>query len=145
MNYEMIADELLDIAETGFRKNYRNVKKEYFTPENLVLIRLARSNEGIVYAGTLSSYSAVATSRMAVILNDLERQGLVERKTDDRDSRKKIVVATPKGKEKGVALLEEIRSTPNIFPTKIERGYGMMDSNIFYIHYNKDELEKLRK
>ena len=109
MNYEMIADELLDIAETGFRKNYRNVKKEYFTPENLVLIRLARSNEGIVYAGTLSSYIAVATSRMAVILNDLERQGLVERKTDDRDSRKKIVVATPKGKEKGVALLEEIR------------------------------------
>ena len=109
MNYEMIADELLDIAETGFRKNYRNVKKEYFTPENLVLIRLARSNEGIVYAGTLSSYIAVATSRMAVILNYLERQGLVERKTDDRDSRKKIVVATPKGKEKGVALLEEIR------------------------------------
>ena len=77
MNYEMIADELLDITEAGFRKNYRNMKKEYFSPENLVLIRLARTDEGIVYAGTLSSYIAVATSRMAVILNDLERQGLV--------------------------------------------------------------------
>ena len=85
------------------------MKKEYFSPENLVLIRLARTDEGIVYAGTLSSYIAVATSRMAVILNDLERQGLVERKTDERDSRKRIVVATQKGREKGVTLLEEIR------------------------------------
>ena len=109
MNYEMIADELLDITEAGFRKNYRNMKKEYFSPENLVLIRLARTDEGIVYAGTLSSYIAVATSRMAVILKDLERQGLVERKTDERDSRKRIVVATQKGREKGVTLLEEIR------------------------------------
>lgn len=46
-----------------------------------------------------------------------------------------------------ITLLEEIRNTPNILPTKIEKGYGMMDSNIFYIHYNKDkgELEKLSK
>ncbi|MGM9941354.1 MAG: MarR family winged helix-turn-helix transcriptional regulator [Bulleidia sp.] len=110
MNYEMIADELLGIAETGFHAGYRNLKREYFTPENMVLIRLARSNEGIVYAGTLSSYIAVATSRMAVILNDLEKQGMVERKVDERDSRKRIVVATEKGREKGVRLLEEIRS-----------------------------------
>ena len=44
-----------------------------------------------------------------------------------------------------ITILEEIKSTPNIFPTKIEKGYGLMDSNVFYIHYNKDELEKLRK
>ena len=44
-----------------------------------------------------------------------------------------------------ITILEEIRSAPNIFPTKIEKGYGLMDSNVFYIHYNKDELEKLRK
>ena len=46
---------------------------------------------------------------------------------------------------KVITLLEEIRNTPNILPTKIEKGYGLMDSNVFYIHYNKDELEKLRK
>ena len=46
-----------------------------------------------------------------------------------------------------ITLLEEIRSTTNILPTKIEKGYGMMDSNIFYIHYNEDEgeAEKLSK
>ena len=46
-----------------------------------------------------------------------------------------------------ITILEEIRSAPNIFPTKIEKGYGLMDSNVFYIHYNKDkgEIEKLRK
>lgn len=46
---------------------------------------------------------------------------------------------------KVITLLEEIRNTPNIFPTKIEKGHGLMDSNVFYIHYNKDELEKPRK
>ena len=44
-----------------------------------------------------------------------------------------------------IEILEEIRNTPNIFPTKIEKGYGLMDSNVFYIHYNKDELEKSHK
>ena len=44
-----------------------------------------------------------------------------------------------------ITILEEIRNTPKLFPTKIEKGYGLMDSNVFYIHYNKDELEKLRK
>lgn len=44
-----------------------------------------------------------------------------------------------------ITLLEEIRNTPSIFATKIERGYGQMDSNVFYIHYNKDELVRPRK
>ena len=44
-----------------------------------------------------------------------------------------------------IAILEEIRNTPNILPTKIEKGYGMMDSNVFYIHYNKDELVRPHK
>ena len=44
-----------------------------------------------------------------------------------------------------ITLLEEIRSAPNIFPTKIEKGHGLMDSNVFYMHYNKDELEKSHK
>ena len=46
---------------------------------------------------------------------------------------------------KVVTLLEEIRNTPKPFPTKILKGYGLMDSNVFYIHYNEDELEKFRK
>ena len=46
---------------------------------------------------------------------------------------------------KVITILEEIRSAPNILPTKIEKGYGLMDSNVFYIHYNKDELEKPHK
>ena len=46
---------------------------------------------------------------------------------------------------KVITLLEEIRNTPSIFPTKIEKGYGLMDSNVFYIHYNKDEPEKTHK
>ena len=46
---------------------------------------------------------------------------------------------------KVITLLEEIRNTPSIFATKIEKGYSPMDNNVYYIHYNKDELEKARK
>ena len=44
-----------------------------------------------------------------------------------------------------ITLLEEIRNTPSIFATKIERGYSQMDRDVFYIHYNKDELVRPRK
>lgn len=109
MNYEMMADEMFSILEDTVNHHYHKLEKKYLTPENMILMKLARSDDGLVYAGTLSSYIAVATSRMAVILNQLEKDGLIERKVDDRDTRKRVVVATAKGREKGVALLEEMR------------------------------------
>ena len=109
MNYGMMADELFSIFENSFKKYWRKLEREYMSPENLVLMKLARSDDGIVYAGTLSSYIAVATSRMAVILNQLEKDGMIERKIDEDDSRKRIVVATAKGRRKGVELLDEMR------------------------------------
>lgn len=109
MNYGMMADELFSIFEDGFKKYWRKLEREYMTPENLVLMKLARSTDGIVYAGTLSSYIAVATSRMAVILNQLEKDGMIKRKIDEEDSRKRIVMATDKGRARGVELLDEMR------------------------------------
>lgn len=109
MNYGMMADELFSIFEDGFKKYWRKLEREYMTPENLVLMKLARSTDGIVYAGTLSAYIAVATSRMAVILNQLEKDGMIERKIDEEDSRKRIVMATDKGRTRGVELLDEMR------------------------------------
>ena len=46
---------------------------------------------------------------------------------------------------KVITLLEEIRNAPSIFATKIEKGYSPMDNNVYYIHYNKDELVRPRK
>lgn len=42
-------------------------------------------------------------------------------------------------------LLREITTRPEMFPTKVTKGYDQLDSNVFYIHYNKEELEKFRK
>ena len=39
-----------------------------------------------------------------------------------------------------IKLLEEIRNTPSVFATK-----AAPDRDTFYIHYSKDELEKLSK
>ena len=42
-------------------------------------------------------------------------------------------------------ILEEIRNTPSIFATKVEKSYSPMDNNVYYIHYDKGELVKSRK
>lgn len=140
MNYGMMADELFSIFEDSFKKYWRKMEREYMTPENLVLMKLARSEDGIVYAGTLSSYIAVATSRMAVILNQLEKDGMIERRVDEDDSRKRIVVATDKGRRRGVELLDEMREKC----AKLLEGLGEEDA-LKYIDLQRKMIEVAEK
>lgn len=140
MNYGMMADELFSIFEDSFKKYWRKMEREYMSPENLVLMKLARSEDGIVYAGTLSSYIAVATSRMAVILNQLEKDGMIERRIDEDDSRKRIVVATDKGRRRGMELLDEMREKC----AKLLEGLGEEDA-LKYIDLQRKMVEVAEK
>ena len=140
MNYGMMADELFSIFEDSFKKYWRKMEREYMSPENLVLMKLARSEDGIVYAGTLSSYIAVATSRMAVILNQLGKDGMIERRIDEDDSRKRIVVATDKGRRRGVELLDEMREKC----AKLLEGLGEEDA-LKYIDLQRKMVEVAEK
>lgn len=140
MNYGMMADELFSIFEDSFKKYWRKMEREYMSPENLVLMKLARSEDGIVYAGTLSSYIAVATSRMAVILNQLEKDGMIERRIDEDDSRKRVVVATDKGRRRGVELLDEMREKC----AKLLEGLGEEDA-LKYIDLQRKMVEVAEK
>lgn len=140
MNYGMMADELFSIFEDSFKKYWRKMEREYMSPENLVLMKLARTEDGIVYAGTLSSYIAVATSRMAVILNQLEKDGMIERRIDEEDSRKRIVVATDKGRRRGVELLDEMREKC----AKLLEGLGEEDA-LKYIDLQRKMVEVAEK
>ena len=47
---------------------------------------------------------AVSTARVAKILGDLDSQGMISRKCDDKDNRKVIIVLTSKGVEKVAEL-----------------------------------------
>ena len=47
---------------------------------------------------------AVSTARIAKILGDLDSQGMISRKCDEKDNRKVIIVLTPKGIEKVAEL-----------------------------------------
>lgn len=140
MNYGMMADELFSIFEDSFKKYWRKIERKYMSPENLVLMKLARSEDGIVYAGTLSSYIAVATSRMAVILNQLEKDGMIERRIDEEDSRKRIVIATDKGRRRGVELLDEMRDKC----AKLLEGLGEDDA-LKYIDLQRKMIEVSEK
>lgn len=56
------------------------------------------------YPKEISNAMAVSTARIAKILGDLDSQGMISRKCDDKDNRKVIIVLTPKGVEKVAGL-----------------------------------------
>lgn len=41
--------------------------------------------------------------------------------------------------------LREIATRPKMLPMKVTNSHSQSDNNVFYIHYSKEELEKLSK
>lgn len=56
------------------------------------------------YPKEISGAMAVSTARIAKILGDLDSQGMISRKCDEKDNRKVIIVLTSKGVEKVAEL-----------------------------------------
>ena len=62
------------------------------------------THNGNAYPKEISDAMAVSTARIAKILGDLDSQGMISRKCDDKDNRKVIIVLTSKGVEKVAEL-----------------------------------------
>lgn len=80
--------------------------------------------------GELSKYLLVSRQNLAGVLGRLERDGLIERVTDDKDRRSRKVRLTPKGEELWVKLAEPIRA----FYNGALKGFSF-DDRIEFIHY----------
>ncbi len=105
MDYRHMAVKLLDI-----RANMPQIKAErqlskMMIGENFALNYLA-SNNNEAYPKDLSKSMMVSSARIAVILKQLERDGLITRTVDAQDNRKVIVRLT----DKGAHLIEKDRS-----------------------------------
>lgn len=77
--------------------------------EHYVLGRLTTAGDGVP-AGDLSRGLGLTTGRIAIILGNLERKGLVQRKSDPSDKRMVIVFITEEGKKTMNAHREHILS-----------------------------------
>ncbi len=85
----------------------------------LAVLRFLSEKADGVNAGELSKRFAINTSRVAAILNSLEKKGFIDRMTDERDKRMVRIFIRPQGieyeKEKcsqfiehGAAMLERL-------------------------------------
>jgi DNA-binding MarR family transcriptional regulator len=75
---------------------------------DLECLRLVSSGSGMT-AGTIAKSSNLTTGATTTVIDRLERAGYVERKSDDRDRRKVVVVASPAMQDQATDLAKPMR------------------------------------
>lgn len=80
--------------------------------------------------GELSRYLLVSRQNLTGILTRLERDGLIERVTDEEDRRSRKVKLSPKGEELWVALTNPIHD----FYDQALKGFSF-DDRLAFIHF----------
>lgn len=100
MDYRRCAEELIDYTLKSEERLYSIVKniRNLIHGENGALAYLLEKGE-CVSAKELSEQLKVNTSRVAAILNALEKKGYVVRRPDPSDHRKVCVTITDSGRE----------------------------------------------
>lgn len=101
MDYTYLAEELLLAIFAIPRAKTERLAENKVKGQGFVLSYLA-TVKNRVYPKTLSDSMMVSTARIAVILNQLEEDGLIRRTPDAEDKRQVIVTLTEKGRKLAV-------------------------------------------
>ena len=97
-NYSALAQELLHALDTaGPRPPHEDISQTQ-RGEMAVLRLLAEENRQLL-AGEISRGLGMTTSRIAAVLNSLEKKGMITRLADPRDRRRVVVALTGRGKD----------------------------------------------
>lgn len=97
MDYPRAAEELLRKFAVIFQPKLRLRVDEVTRGEMFILNYLVESQKG-VFPGEISETMGISSARVSAALKGLEGKGLVLRKDDQTDKRRKIVTITKKGK-----------------------------------------------
>lgn len=106
-NYRQYAEELVGLLlqyEEAHRMVFNNITE--LAHGELGLLRYLMEQEDGANAKTLSQHLKINTSRVAAILNSLEKKGYVERRPDEHDGRMVRVYL----REEGAAYAEARRN-----------------------------------
>lgn len=125
-------DHFTEMAEQyaeqlGSRMHLQMDREVARTMRNEVYILRFLKRHGAAHPKELSDLFMVSTARMAVILNGLERKGLIARSRDATDNRQKTVIIT----EAGCASLEQHYRHLLAFFTESFRKLGEEDTREF--------------
>jgi DNA-binding MarR family transcriptional regulator len=102
MDYSTLADMLLKKTMVLLRSHSHKKIGEFAEGEMFILKHLSFKKEKAL-PSDLSAAMNTSSSRIAAILNSLERKGLISREIDETDRRRILVGLTPAGQQ----LLQE--------------------------------------
>ena len=108
MDCEVLAEMLVDQTELLFRHGPHKVIGKNARGECFVLRCLARSKAPLL-PSDLSEQSHASTARIAVVLNTLEKKGLISRAIDPTDRRRILVSLTNVGQEYVAVVRTQLR------------------------------------
>ena len=108
MDCEVLAEMLVDQTELLFRHGPHKLIGKNARGECFVLRCLARSKAPLL-PSDLSEQSHASTARIAVVLNTLEKKGLISRAIDPTDRRRILVSLTNVGQEYVAVIRTQLR------------------------------------
>ena len=108
MDCEVLAEMLVDQTELLFRHGTHKLIGKNARGECFVLRCLARSKAPLL-PSDLSEQSHASTARIAVVLNTLEKKGLISRAIDPTDRRRILVSLTNVGQEYVAVVRTQLR------------------------------------
>ena len=103
------------------------VETSHIRGESGVLLYLYHTGAPM-YAGELTERLGLTTGRVANILKELEREGLIARTPDDRDRRRVLVSLTGKGEAEARARHDATIA----FHARLLTGFSEEESNQFF-------------
>ncbi|MDO5441510.1 MAG: MarR family winged helix-turn-helix transcriptional regulator [Bacillota bacterium] len=125
-------EELPELAQTFINlktgHEYRNYMRS-FTQNNFNMVQILGfvCKHKQVHPNEMSEFLSIATSQMAVLLNHLEQQELIERIKDEHDHRKTIIKITSKGRNIYKKVIDRYR----LFIEEVFREMGQKDAQKF--------------
>lgn len=108
MDCEVLAEMLVDQTDLLFRHGPHKLIGKNARGECFVLRCLARSKAPLL-PSDLSEQSHASTARIAVVLNTLEKKGLISRAIDPTDRRRILVSLTNVGQEYVAVVRTQLR------------------------------------
>lgn len=83
------------------KSSYVRINRELSrtTKPDIFILMYLKNHDGNSYPKDLSNDFLVSSARIAVILNKLEKEGYIYRRSDENDSRQTVVVISSKGEE----------------------------------------------
>ena len=108
MDCEVLAEMLVDQTELLFRHGPHKLIGKNARGECFVLRCLERSKDPLL-PRDLSEQSHASTARIAVVLNTLEKKGLISRAIDPTDRRRILVSLTNVGQEYVAVVRTQLR------------------------------------